>query len=195
MKHLISTLIVGVSLLMPFTVLANDAVMLGPSASVPTSSSGADDPSITPTAGGPSSPQSSSVLQPAGSGDGSSLQPGGSSSGLSAENAAQNALQQPASQDQAKLFIQGDADTGGSDTEKDSMLPVWLIVLIILLAIISGSGGIILWLRGKVAHRNNFENSGTKPPVHSEPVSEASAPAPATVKPVKAKKHKKRRRR
>jgi hypothetical protein len=109
--------------LFPLGVFADDGGALGPQ-------------SIAPATTGPASTDSSSLLQPASPNDSAASQPVDGASGGTGQSAAQQTLQQPASQDQAKLFIQGDVDT--SESSSGGGLPVGLkLVLGLLIGVVA----------------------------------------------------------
>lgn len=120
MKSMIQATLALFFILVPGFALAQEASSLGPA------------PSSTGTDGstgqtGPASPQTSSVLQPAGAASGSSLQSSDSASGGVTQAPSGNALQQSGSASDLKLFVQGGGDgTGSSPAEEESS--IWEII-------------------------------------------------------------------
>ncbi len=81
---------------------------------------------------GPSSAQSSNLLQPASKSDGESLQSTGTN-GVT-QSPDQSALQRPASADDAKLFISGDVDT--EEDADGGLLLTWAVISSLVLAVV-----------------------------------------------------------
>lgn len=136
----------------PAAALADDAALLGPQTNG--SSTGA-----------------ANSLQPNGN---SSLQNGAASSSLGgSQSDAQAALQRPATSEEAKLFIQGDASSSGSPQDIDQP---WYLNLVGLFAAVIGFGVGIWWWR----RRRAVAVSSTQPlPVEPAPKVEVDQPAPA----------------
>lgn len=123
-------LLIVLALLVPMVALADDASTLGPQTSTGAASIG-----------------SSSSLQPNGA---TSLQNGGSASSLGgSQSDAQSALQRPATSDEAKLFIQGEASSSGSP--KDDSLPWYSNLIGLVLAVVAFGTGLWLWQRRAAA--------------------------------------------
>jgi hypothetical protein len=119
-------------LLLPLASYADDAALLGPQATTPSTAQV-----------GPSNPQSSGILQPAGTGSDSAqpLQSADANAGGTGQAGASQTLQQTGNSDAAKLLVQGDGD---QPHEPDAGLPWWEIAG--LIAVAMAAAGLAWWL-------------------------------------------------
>jgi hypothetical protein len=138
-------LVIILGLSVPTVALASDAALLGPQSTTPA----ANGTSSATT--GPASTDSSGLLQPANPNNGSSLQSADADNGGAGQSAAQNALQQPASQDQVKLYIQGDVDNGSSSDNGATPVPKYLLIAVATVAVAIGASLLIRTQRRRLS--------------------------------------------
>jgi cobalamin biosynthesis Mg chelatase CobN len=112
---------------------ADDASLLGPQTSTPSSSQSTT---------GPASPQTSGVLQPAGVGDSSSLQSADATAGGANQSGNGQALQQTNGSDASKLLVQGEAD---QPHDVKTNLSLTQILALVVVAGLAAGGAWWLW--------------------------------------------------
>ena len=178
MNGMFKRLLVSLLLFIPVAGFADDASLLGPQSNGNT---------------GAASNSDSSTLQPGAS----SLQNGNSSGvGVSGSN-AQSVLQNPASSDQSKLFIEGDVDNSkdsGGSTDWVGFLPIFLALAAAGLAVgISRNGSGSTSAKLKTASDSSATDPGIIEKTEPEPIVPVAPAKPTKQHSTKRSSQKRRR--
>lgn len=125
------------------------------------------------------------------------LQSAGATNGGAAQAASDAGLQQGASADQVKLFIQGDVDS--QDAEEVSSRPLWLeVLLIVLVAAGSATAAAYLWRRRLTGAASTQTQPVVDEVIQPKPMESAEVsvkqPAKRTAKSRSASKKRKKKR-